>query len=99
MKIQTSMMPLSQNISLDAVSSNAGSYSEANLTSVCREAALEAMRRDPEFPLVTDEDFMLAPSIVKPALLQDVESWFSGMQKRLKGSPANSGFIGLTECD
>ena len=94
MKIHTRKMPISQDISLEEISSHAKGYSGADLQSVCREAAMEAMRRNSEFPLVTKDDFMLALSIVKPALPQDVESWFSGMQKKLKGSPANSGFIG-----
>lgn len=94
MKIHTCKMPISKDISLEEISSHAKGYSGADLQSMCREAAMEAMRRSSEFPLVTNEDFLLALSIVKPAQRQDVESWFSGMQKKLKGPPANSGFIG-----
>ena len=94
MKIHTHKMPITRDVSLEEISSHAKGYSGADLQSVCREAAMEAMRRSSEFPLVTNEDFALALSIVKPALPQNIESWFSVMQKKLKGSPANAGFIG-----
>ncbi len=94
LKVHTSRMPLSPQVSLEEVASQTKGYSGADLQSVCREAAIEAMRRNSDSPLVTNEDFIRALSVVMPGLSQDLESWFSGMQKRLKGSKETTGFIG-----
>ncbi len=94
LRIQTETMPLSPSISLQAVSSETKGYTGADLQSVSREAAIEAMRRNSESPLITQGDFSFALSKVKPAMTADIENWFSGVQKKLKGASAPEGFIG-----
>ncbi|MFI5420845.1 MAG: ATP-binding protein, partial [Nitrososphaerales archaeon] len=94
LKIQTREMPLSPSISLQAIAAQTKGYNGADLKSVCREAAIEALRRNSELPLLTQEDFVMALSRIKPIMTAEVENWFSGVQKRLKGAPAQEGFIG-----
>jgi len=94
LKIQTQTMPLSPGISFSSISSKTKGYSGADLQSIAREAAVEAMRRNSQSPLITQDDFTLALSRVKPALSADIENWFSGVQKKLKGASAPEGFIG-----
>ncbi|MGI0092016.1 MAG: AAA family ATPase, partial [Nitrososphaerales archaeon] len=94
LKIHTLNMPLSPNISFQEIALQTKGYSGADLQSVCRESAIEAMRRNSESPLITQEDFVSSLSRIKPVLSAEVENWFSGLQKRLKGSSAQTDFIG-----
>jgi transitional endoplasmic reticulum ATPase len=87
-------MPLSPTISLKAIAAQTKGYTGADLKSVCREAAIEALRRNSESPLLTQDDFVVALSRIKPVLSAELENWFSGVQKKLKGAPAPEGFIG-----
>jgi len=94
LKIQTIAMPLSPDISFSTIASKTKGYTGADLQSIAREAAIEAMRRNSQSPLITQDDFSFALTKIKPALSADVESWFSGVQKKLKGASAPEGFIG-----
>lgn len=94
LRIQTKDMPISPSIFFDSIASETKGYTGADLQSVSREAAIEALRRNSESPLITHGDFTFALSKVKPALSQDVENFFSGVQKRLKGTQTTDGFIG-----
>jgi transitional endoplasmic reticulum ATPase len=94
LKIQTKTMPLSPTISFENLAALTKGYTGADLQSVAREAAIEALRRNSESPLITQGDLTYALSKIKPALTADIENWFSGVQKKLKGAPAQDGFIG-----
>jgi len=94
LKIQTTGMPLSPTISFETIASETKGYTGADLQSVSREAAIEAMRRNSESPLITLGDFMFALSRIKPGMTADIENWFSGVQKKLKGASTPEGFIG-----
>jgi transitional endoplasmic reticulum ATPase len=94
LKIQTREMPLSSGISFSSIAAKTKGYTGADLQSIAREAAVEAMRRNSQSPLITQDDFVFALARIKPALSADVESWFTGVQKKLKGASAPEGFIG-----
>jgi transitional endoplasmic reticulum ATPase len=94
LRVQTKDMPLSPSISFEPIASQTKGYTGADLQSVSREAAIEALRRNSESPLITQGDFAFALSKIKPALSPDIESWFTGVQKKLKGGSTPEGFIG-----
>ncbi|MCL4519633.1 MAG: CDC48 family AAA ATPase, partial [Thaumarchaeota archaeon] len=83
LKIHTSKMPLSSAVSIEHIASQCKGYSGADLQSVCRTAAIEAMRRNSEAPLITHEDFAVAISQVRPMISSDLENWFSGLEKKI----------------
>jgi len=69
LKIHTSKMPLKE-VSLEEVAKKTEGYSGADLEALCREAGLNALRRDAE--KVTKEDFEKALQTVKPSLKEDM---------------------------
>ncbi|MCL4517937.1 MAG: AAA family ATPase, partial [Thaumarchaeota archaeon] len=94
LRIHSSKMPLASDVSISEVAAQCKGYSGADLQSICRAAAIEAMRRNSEAPLVTQQDFASAISQVKPMLTNELENWFSGVEKKLKGATKPVGFIG-----
>jgi transitional endoplasmic reticulum ATPase len=69
LKIHTSKMPLKE-VSLEEIAKETEGYSGADLEALCREAGLNALRRDAE--KVTKEDFEKALQTVKPSLKEDM---------------------------
>ena len=96
LKVHTSKMPLSKDVDLQYIAYQTKGYSGADLRAVCRQAAINAMRRVSTDTKVEGRDFMAAITNVRPALNQDIENWFVGVEKRLKGEAnrENGGFIG-----
>src|SRR5579875_39418 len=94
LKIHTLGMPLDSGVSIQEVASETKGYSGADLQSLCRLAALLALRRNPDSPLVTKGDFLSAIGKVRPALNVEVENWFSNVERKLKGKGTQTGFIG-----
>ncbi len=69
LKIHTRRMPL-EGVSLEEVAKRTEGYSGADLEALCREAGLNALRRDAD--KVTKEDFEKALQTVKPSLKEDM---------------------------
>ncbi|MEM3029077.1 MAG: CDC48 family AAA ATPase [Thermoproteota archaeon] len=69
LKIHTGKMPL-KDVSLEEVAKKTEGYSGADLEALCREAGLNALRRDAEN--VTKEDFEKALQTVKPSLREEM---------------------------
>ncbi|MEM2929733.1 MAG: CDC48 family AAA ATPase [Thermoproteota archaeon] len=69
LKIHTRRMPL-ESVSLEEIAKRTEGYSGADLEALCREAGLNALRRDAD--KVTKEDFEKALQTVKPSLKEDI---------------------------
>jgi len=87
-KIHTSKMPLSPDVDLDVLARSAAGYSGADIESICREAAMNALRRDTESKEVTLIDFKDAMARIKPSITQDMNTWYQGFTKRVSGERA-----------
>ena len=94
LRIHSARMPLAQDVTLGEISFQTKGYSGADLQSLCREAGIEAIRRNSESPLVFQEDFVRALARVRPAKSAEIENWYSGVQNKLKGTAQATGFIG-----
>ena len=69
LKIHTRRMPL-EGVSLEEIAKRTEGYSGADLEALCREAGLNALRRDAD--KVTREDFEKALQTVKPSLKEEI---------------------------
>jgi transitional endoplasmic reticulum ATPase len=68
LKIYTRRMPLAHDVNLRELAARTEGYSGADLESLCREAALNSLRKNIEAEYVTREDFEEALKIVKPSI-------------------------------
>jgi transitional endoplasmic reticulum ATPase len=70
-KIHTKNMPLAKDIDIDELAERAEGYVGADIESVCREAALTALRKNKDAIHVTIEDFEEAMAKVKASVSHD----------------------------
>ena len=61
-------MPMEEGICLDELAKKTEFYSGADIKSLCREAALEACRRNMESTLIQKRDFDKALQLIGPSL-------------------------------
>jgi transitional endoplasmic reticulum ATPase len=79
-KVHTRKMPL-KNIDLTKLAEKTSGYVGADIEAVCREAAINALRRDIKSKEVTNKDFEEALKKVKPSITKDIEKAYEGLQE------------------
>jgi transitional endoplasmic reticulum ATPase len=89
-KIYTKNMPLSKDVSLSQLVAAAKNYSGADIESLCREAAMHALRKDVGAKEVTMTDFQEAMKTIGPSITPDMEKWYKSfiVQVRQVQKPA-----------
>ena len=83
-KIHTRDMPLAKDVDLAHLAKISIGYSGADIAALCREAAMNALRRNPNAKEVTLEDFKVAMNEIKPSITPDMENWYQNFVKRLR---------------
>lgn len=83
-KIYTANMPLDKSVDLKELARNAVGYSGADVEAVCREAGLNALRKNPDAKEVTADDFLSAMENIKPSITPDMEAWYQNFSKRIR---------------
>jgi transitional endoplasmic reticulum ATPase len=84
LKIHTRGMPLAKDIDLSELAKSMAGYSGADVEAVCREAAMNSLRRDIDSKEVTLQDFKEAMVKIKPSITSDMDAWYQGFGKRFK---------------
>jgi len=82
-KIHTKNMPLSNDVDINKHRITKG-YSGADISSVCREAAMSALRRDINAKEVTSSDFEKAMEKVLPSISPEIENWYRSFMKQVR---------------
>jgi transitional endoplasmic reticulum ATPase len=82
-KINTKNMPLSTDVDIKAHRMTKG-YSGADISSVCREAAMNALRRDNNAKEVTFSDFEKAMEEVPPSIAPEIEKWYRSFMNQVR---------------
>ena len=78
-KILTDGMPLSKDVDLHEISVATQSYSGADLASLCREAAVEAMQNNSKE--ITSKDFATGLKRIRPSITKEVETWYEKIRE------------------
>jgi transitional endoplasmic reticulum ATPase len=82
-KIHTKNMPLSNDVDIKEHRMTKG-YSGADISSVCREAAMNALRRDINAKEVTFSDFKKAMEEVPPSISPEIEKWYRSFMNQVR---------------
>jgi len=89
-KILTDGMPLANNINLNEIAVSTQNYTGADLASLCREAAVNAMQRDS--PNISSNDFALGLKRVRPSITKEIDKWYSDIKSEVSNIiPKSSG--------
>jgi len=83
-KLYTKDMPLAKDIDLSHLANATKSYSGADIDSLCREAAMHALRRDVNSKEVPSADFQKAMDKVLPTILPEMEGWYKGFMRQVR---------------
>jgi transitional endoplasmic reticulum ATPase len=76
-------MPL-EKVKVEDLAKRMQGYSGADIDSVCREAAINALRRDPETQKVLGTDFDKVMSDIAPSITPEMEKWYQDTNKRIR---------------
>ncbi len=82
-KIHTKNMPLSNDVDIKEHRMTKG-YSGADISSICREAAMNALRRDINAKEVTFSDFEKAIEKVVPSISPEIENWYRSFMNQVR---------------
>jgi transitional endoplasmic reticulum ATPase len=83
-KIHTKNMPLAKDVSLETLAAMTKHYSGADIEAVCREAAMQALRRDLNAKEVTMMDFEEALKRIGPSITPDMEKWYKSFMQQVR---------------
>ena len=78
-KILTDRMPLSKDVNLHEISVATQRYSGADLASLCREAAVEAMQNNSKE--ISSKNFAAGLKNVRPSITKEVEIWYGKIKE------------------
>jgi len=86
-KVHTKNMPL-ENVNIDELVEKTEGYVGADIESICREAAILALREDINAKKVTLEHFEKSLEKVKPSITPDIEKAYEELDERFKTARA-----------
>jgi transitional endoplasmic reticulum ATPase len=85
LKIHAKSMPI-KDVQLEELAEKTAGYSGADLEAVCREAAMNALRKNQESDKVTKRDFDKALEMIKPSVSDELNKVYSAAVKKKKES-------------
>jgi len=77
-KILVDGMPLASDINLNEIAVSTQNYTGADLASLCREAAVNAMQRDSS--KISSNDFVIGLKRVRPSITKEIDKWYSDIK-------------------
>ncbi len=82
--IYTKDMPLTKDVDLNQLAIMTKYYSGADIESLCREAAMHALRRDVSTKEVNMHNFQEAMKEMGPSVTPDMEKWYKGFMQQFR---------------
>jgi len=83
-KIYTKNMPLGKDVNLEELAKATRGYSGADIEALCREAALNALRRDLNAKEVVKADFDAAMEKIGPSISPEIEEWYKSFMRQIR---------------
>ena len=83
-KLYTKGMPIAQDVDLNPLTIATKYYSGADIESLCREAAMHALRRDINSREVSMKDFQDALKEMGPSITPDMEKWYKSFMQQIR---------------
>jgi transitional endoplasmic reticulum ATPase len=84
LKIYTKGMPINSDVDLNQLTIATKYYSGADIESLCREAAMHALRKDVNSREVTMKDFQEALKEMGPSITPDMEKWYKSFMQQIR---------------
>jgi transitional endoplasmic reticulum ATPase len=75
-KLYTKNMPLDNDVDINQLVAMTRHCSGADIESLCREAAMYALRQDVNAQKVTIKDFQVTMEDIRPSITPDMEKWY-----------------------
>jgi transitional endoplasmic reticulum ATPase len=84
LKIYTKGMPINKDVDLNQLTIMTKYYGGADIESLCREAAMHALRRDVNSTEVTMKDFLDALKEMGPSISPEMEKWYKNFMQQIR---------------
>ena len=81
-EIHTKSMPLAKDVNIKELAKKTEGYAGADIASLCREAAIIALRKDMESKEVGNKDFEEALSRVRPSITKEIEDSYRVLKEQ-----------------
>ena len=88
-KILTKKMPLSNDIKLQEIAVATQNYTGADLSALCREAAICAMRN--KSSKISSRDFAVSLKQIKPSITKEVDQWYNTIRESISNVVPKTG--------
>ena len=83
-KIYTKDMPLVNDVDIEHLATITKNYSGADIDALCREAAMQTLRRDVNAKEVPMKDFQEAMKRIGPSISPDMEKWYKSFIQQIR---------------
>ena len=80
-KILTEKMPLAKDVKLQEIAITTQNYSGADLAALCREAVIEAMRKNSTE--ISNRDFSTCLNRIKPSITKEIDRWYNNVKESI----------------
>jgi transitional endoplasmic reticulum ATPase len=88
-KILTKKMPLSNDVKLHEIAVATQNFTGADLSALCREAAVQAMRNNAE--KITSLDFAKSLKQIRPSVTKEADQWYNTIRESISNVVPKSG--------
>ncbi|MBU0899112.1 MAG: CDC48 family AAA ATPase [Nanoarchaeota archaeon] len=86
-KVHTKKMPLDKSINLKKMAKETEGYTGADIEAICREAGMNALRKNIKSEIVSKDNFEDAMKKIRPSLTENIKKFYENMEKRMKAVP------------
>ena len=87
-EIHTKSMPLARDVKLAELAAQTEGYAGADIESLCREAAIIALRKDMKAKEIKAKDFEAAMQKVRPSVTKEIEKAYEDLKEQFKRATA-----------